>query len=111
MIVNAVKTRIFKEGDALLPFITSNLKQLAEESVIVVTSKIVSHSERRVTAIESPKTRENLIKSESQWAMRTKYTWLTIKDDMVMASAGVDESNADGKIILLLKDSFKAAEN
>ena len=27
-----------------------------------------------------------------------------------MASAGIDESNADGKMILLPKDSFKSAE-
>ena len=36
--------------------------------------------------------------------------WLTIKDGMVMATAGIDESNGDGKLILLPKNSFKAAE-
>jgi F420-0:gamma-glutamyl ligase len=51
-----------------------------------------------------------LIKNESELAIKTKYTWLTIKDGMVMASAGIDESNAKGKLILLPKDSFKSAE-
>ena len=53
--------------------------------------------------------REKIIKAESDYMLRTKYTWLTIKDGMVMSSAGIDESNADGKIILLPKDSFKVA--
>ena len=42
-------------------------------------------------------------------AVRTKYVWLTIKDGMVMASSGIDESNANGKLILLPKNSFKTA--
>jgi F420-0:gamma-glutamyl ligase len=50
-----------------------------------------------------------LIKQESDFAIKTKYVWLTIKDGMVMSSSGVDESNANGKIILLPKDSFYSA--
>ena len=51
-----------------------------------------------------------LIKQESDFAIKTKLTWLTIKDGMVMSSAGIDESNAEGKLILLPKDSFQSAE-
>lgn len=109
MLVRPVKTRIFKEGEALVPFIVRHIKKVPERTVVVVTSKIVSLSESRAHAIEDAHTRERLIRAESQWAMRTKYTWLTIKDNMVMSSAGVDESNADGKIILLPEDSFAAA--
>ena len=39
----------------------------------------------------------------------TRYVWLTVKDGMAMSSAGIDESNANGKLILLPKNSFKAA--
>lgn len=41
--------------------------------------------------------------------MKTKYTWLTIKDGMVLANAGIDQSNAGGKCILLPRDSFASA--
>ncbi|MDD3729120.1 MAG: coenzyme F420-0:L-glutamate ligase [Candidatus Pacebacteria bacterium] len=51
-----------------------------------------------------------MIKKESRIAIPTKYVWLAIKDRMVMASAGIDESNANGKLILLPKDSFKTAD-
>ena len=108
MLIRAIRTRIFKEGEPLVSFITRYLKNIHDGSVIVVTSKIVALSEKRVREIKNMHTREEIIKSESQWAMKTKYTWLTIKDNMVMSSAGVDESNANGKIILS-KDSFKTA--
>ncbi len=109
MEIKAIKTRVFKPNENLLSFIEKNIPKLRDGSVLVVTSKIVALSEGRVENIEDDKTRERLIKAESQWAMRTKYTWLTIKDNMVMSSAGIDESNANGKIILLPRDSFLAA--
>ncbi|MCL4392504.1 coenzyme F420-0:L-glutamate ligase [Patescibacteria group bacterium] len=110
MIIKAIRTRVFKEGEPLLPFINHSVKKLRDESILVVTSKIVSLSEGNVREIKNSRTREDLIKAESEFAMRTKYTWLTVKDGMVMSSAGVDESNANGKIILLPRDSFKTAE-
>ncbi len=109
MIVRAVRTKIFNEGEDLVVFIKKYVKRLREKSILVVTSKIVSLAERRTCEIKDRRTRERLIKAESQWAMKTKYTWLTIKDNTVMSSAGVDESNARGKIILLPRDSFGAA--
>lgn len=109
MEIKAIKTKVFKPNEDLFSFIENNVLKLKDGSVLVVTSKIVSLSEGRVENIEDDKTRERLIKAESEWAMRTKYTWLTIKDNMVMSSAGIDESNANGKIILLPHDSFLAA--
>jgi dihydrofolate synthase / folylpolyglutamate synthase len=109
MLIRAMRTRVFQKGEPLIPFIARHIKNVRDGSVIVVTSKIISLSEKRVREIKDARTRERIIKAESQWAMKTKYTWLTIKDDMVMASAGIDESNANGKIILLPKDSFKTA--
>ena len=109
MLLTPIKTSIFKEGDDLIKFITNHVKKLPNKSILVVTSKIVALSERRTHPIYNKHTKEELIKKESEWAMETKYTWLTIKDGMVMSSAGIDESNAAGKLILLPKDSFAAA--
>jgi coenzyme F420-0:L-glutamate ligase len=109
MIIRPIKTRVFEEGESLLNFISDYVSRLREESVIVVTSKIVALAEKRTAVIKDNKTKEKLIHAESELAVSTKYTWLTIKDGMVMASAGIDESNANGKLILLPKDSFKSA--
>jgi len=71
----------------------------------------VALSDGRVEDYKSRKNRERIIKCESEFAIKTKYTWLTIKDGIVMSSSGVDESNADGKIIFLPEDSFQSAQN
>ena len=109
MIIQPIKTRVFQEGDDLFAFITDYFKKLSEKSVIVVTSKIVALAEKRTAVVENIKSKEKLIRAESEFAIPTKYVWLTVKDGMVMASAGIDESNANGKLILLPKDSFKTA--
>jgi len=109
MIIRPIKTHVFQEGDDLFAFITDYFKKLSEKSVVVVTSKIVALSEKRTAAAENIKMKEKLIRAESEFAIPTKYVWLTVKDGMVMASAGIDESNANGKLILLPKDSFKTA--
>lgn len=109
MRVRPITTRIFEEGEDLAGFIVSQVKNLKERSVLVVTSKIVALSERRTAVIETIQTKERLIHAESEIAIPTKRVWLTVKDGMVMPAAGIDESNANGKLILLPKDSFKAA--
>lgn len=109
MTVEPIKTRVFKEGEDLFLFITHYIDKVPERSIIVITSKIVALSERRTVIIENNRTKEKIIRAESKLAIPTRHVWLTIKDGMVMASAGVDESNANGKLVLLPKDSFKAA--
>jgi len=108
MQIKAIKTGIFKEREELIPFIFKYIKKIPENSVLVITSKIVALSEGRVVSSKSNKVK--LIKRESKFALKTKYTWLTIKDGTIMADAGIDESNANQKLILLPKNSFLSAE-
>lgn len=109
MIVQPLKTALFREGQSLEDFLVRQLSTLHEKSVVVVTSKIVALAEGRVATCPNEKVFVNIVKAESQWAVKTKYTWLTIKDGMVLASAGVDRSNADGKCVLLPTDSYHSA--
>lgn len=113
MQVKPLKTRVFREGEDLISFILKYVKKLPERSVLVITSKIVALSEKRTVEIDPKishdKLREKIIRAESEFAIKTEMAWLTIKDGMIMASAGIDESNAAGKLILLPKNSFKTA--
>ena len=68
--------------------------------------KIVSLAEGRTADVYR---KEELIHKESVWSLKTQHVWLTIKDGHVMANAGIDESNANGRLILLPNDSFTAA--
>lgn len=109
MIINPIKTRIFQPEENLFAFIIEHISDLKEGDILVVTSKIISYAEGRYVFPYTEKMRDEIIAKESTFVLRTKYTWLTIKDGTVMASAGVDESNADGRLLLLPKDSWKTA--
>ncbi|MBP7992182.1 MAG: coenzyme F420-0:L-glutamate ligase [Candidatus Magasanikbacteria bacterium] len=109
MQVKALKTRLFLENENLVDFIIEHVPTLTDGSILVITSKIVALAEGRTVPTNDHATKEQYIKSESEFALETKYTWLTIKDGTVMAAAGIDASNANGKLILLPKDSFASA--
>ena len=110
MLVKPIKTKIFKENGNLFSFLDKYLPKIKNKDIIIVTSKIVALSEGRFCVVKNKIEKETIIKNESDWAMKTKYVWLTIKDGDVLANAGIDESNANGKIILLPKNSFDSAE-
>src|SRR3989344_3216380 len=109
MIVRPIKTRVFQERENLFSFIVKHIKSIREKSILVITSKIVALSEGRTVVAKDKKAKEKIIRKESSFAMSTKYVWLTLKDGMLMASAGIDESNANGKLILLPRDSYKTS--
>lgn len=109
MLITPIRTRLCKEGDDLAAFVVEHIRQLPEKSVLVVTSKIVSLAEGRAVAISGKDDREEWVKKEADLSIKTKYTWMTLRDGMAMSSAGVDESNGNGKLILLPKDCFASA--
>ncbi len=109
MYVNSIRTRIFSEGEDLVAFIFDNVKSLKSGTVLVVTSKIVALAEGRTAVVRDAKAKDKLIRAESDWAHKTRFVTLTIKDGVPMANAGIDDSNAKGKLILLPKDSFESA--
>ncbi len=109
MEIKAIKTSIFKEKESLEGFIKKHVKKLREGDILVVTSKIVSLAEGRIKTFESEKERDECIKSESELALRPSKRWFTICAGMLTTIAGIDESNAGGKSILLPKNSFATA--
>lgn len=109
MEIRALKTSLFVAGQDLFLFITEHLPALQDGAILVVTSKIVALSENRLIAKGDNISKEEIIRQESSFALRTSQVYLTIKDGAVMANAGIDESNAGNNFILLPKDSFKAA--
>lgn len=109
MKVESVKTRLFVEGENLVMFIREHIRSITEKSVLVVTSKIAALSESRTAPARNGRAFTALVRRESDRAVRTKYVWLTMKDEMVMASSGIDASNANGRLILLPRDSYALA--
>jgi F420-0:gamma-glutamyl ligase len=115
MNVLPVRTRIFTVGENLVDFIVEHIPEVPEGAILVITSKIAALAENRQVPIESKEQKVDLIKQESELAIPSQvegFPWLTIKDGFVMASAGIDESNADGSYYILLpKDSHQVAHD
>ena len=110
MIVNPIKTSVVRVGDDLMKHIIMHIPKLQEKIIVVVTSKIVAYAEGRWVPSASARRKAELVREESDWQMKTKYCWLTIKDGTILGSAGVDESNAHGGLVLLPRDSYASAE-
>jgi coenzyme F420-0:L-glutamate ligase len=111
MLVSSIKTRLFVEGEDLAAFIGEHSKTIKNGSIIAICSKIVALSEGRVALAHTREEKEALIAKESEWRRQVMTRWwLTVRDGTVVVNGGIDESNAEGKLILLPEDSFKTAE-
>jgi coenzyme F420-0:L-glutamate ligase / coenzyme F420-1:gamma-L-glutamate ligase len=80
--------------------------------IVVVTSKVVSKSEGRVVACADAAERERIIDSESVrlLARRGSTRIVETHHGLVLAAAGVDESNTDsGTVVLLPLDPDESA--
>ena len=109
MQVTAVHTDVFKEDTNLANFILRFISHVEENTVLGVSSKVVALWKNNTVPYTSAAQKEELIKQHSQAALKTPLAWLTIKDGMVMTNAGIDESNAQGKLILL-PDCYACAD-
>lgn len=101
MNVTAVRTEVFEEGADLPAFILRFIPHVPENTVLAVSSKVVALWKSNTVPYKNAAQKETLIKQHSTSALKTPLAWLTLKDGMVMTNAGIDESNARGKLILL----------
>lgn len=109
MKIKAIKTRIFLPNENLRLFIDQHIKTIKDGDILVVTSKIAALSEGRFMAKWDKNKKQEIIRRESELMIPAKHICLTVKDGMVMASAGIDESNGNGLLIFLPRDSWKIA--
>lgn len=112
MIVTPIKTEAItpeKQRD-LTSILDTFLVSLEEKSILVITSKIVSICEGSVVPISQAQ-KSDLIKQQSSLYIppeQSKYNiTLTVKDNTLIPTAGIDESNGNGYYILWPKDSHQ----
>lgn len=113
MQVKAIKTHKITEKDTdILKIIDKYIPRLAEKSIVVVTSKIVAICEGRV-AQDTEGMRDALVEKEAAYYLPRhshKYDFcISIKNNTFVATAGIDRSNANGKLVLWPKDPQKSA--
>ena len=106
MLVEAVKTRVLHPPkDDLLEAISGSKIFLRERDVVAVTSKVVSIWQGRCIPQESVEDKDELIKQESEQYLEREnvpgeYVIFTLKQNLLVPSAGIDASNASEHYIL-----------
>jgi dihydrofolate synthase / folylpolyglutamate synthase len=115
MYVEAIYTHCIECGEILEQVLDRYVSELlAEQVVLAVTSNIVSICQKRVVH-KATFSKEVLVKQEADAIIDTEhnvhnsYLNLTIKDNILVPSAGIDESNGNGMYILYPKDVQKMA--
>lgn len=104
MNIKTFKTSKIVPGRNLYKILDRYLPKLNDNDIVIITSKIVSLSQRRVVKNDGKVTRFELAKKEAQYYLPEKYVkygvHLTITNDVLIASAGIDESNGAGYFVL-----------
>ncbi|MBI2551367.1 coenzyme F420-0:L-glutamate ligase [Candidatus Uhrbacteria bacterium] len=108
MQIQPIRCPLFKENGSLETYISKIIPVLRNSDILVITSKIVALSQGRIVE-NGPGRKSNVIREESEQVIKTKWCYLTLKDGHWCPNAGVDESNARGKLILWPTDSYLVA--
>lgn len=112
MKVTVYKTdKITSRSHDLFGLLDTALPSLSDGSIVAIAAKVVSLCEGRVVPLEGA-VKDDLICEESQWYLPRagKYdVSFTITHDMLIPTAGIDESNSNDNYILWPKDPQASA--
>lgn len=89
----------------------NNIKSLEDHSIVVITSKIISICQRRVVKIGTID-KLKLIHKEAKYYLPSNNKYhisLTVTNNLLVPTAGIDESNGNGYYILWPKNVQKSA--
>ncbi len=109
MQLTPIRTTVFTQGTNLPSFIRQFIPSVQENTVLAISSKVVALWKNNTVPYKSAQQKEQLIIAQSRAALKTPLAWLTIKEGMVMTNSGIDESNANGKLVLL-PDCYACAQ-
>ena len=107
MEITPIKTKLFKQSDSLDKFLFAHLPPLKNGDIICLSSKVAGLAEGRIYK-KSEKLK--LLKQESSYYKKTALCYFTVRQGLICANAGIDESNAFDKIILLPQNPYKTAD-
>jgi len=118
MQIRPIKTRVLvPPKDDLLGAIKQALSAIAlrEKSILAVASKVAAVWQGRCLSRQQVKDKDELIKKEADFYLERKETpgqccMLTIKNNLLVPTAGIDESNASDYYILWPERPYQAAK-
>ncbi len=103
MLVKGIKTHRIEVNDCLEQILDQYIQELVDEDIIAITSKIISIIQGRLVSKYSI-CKNLLIKQEADLLLETDRNpydlYLTVKNGILIPSAGIDESNVHGVYVL-----------
>jgi putative folate metabolism gamma-glutamate ligase len=115
MNIQTIKTdKITPNTLSVTDLIEQYISKFEDNSILVITSKVVSICEGSL-AKKTTQSKNDLAAEEADFYLppsQSKYdVTLTIKNNQLIPSAGIDESNSDGHFIFWPKDPQQTANN
>lgn len=112
MKITPVKTKAIILGDKLFDVIDEAIPTLSKNCVVAVTSKIVSICEGNLVEIGT-QDKQELMAEQADYFLPPKYSTygftITMKHNVLIPSAGIDESNGNGFYVLWPHDPQNTA--
>jgi F420-0:gamma-glutamyl ligase len=102
MIATPYKTRPVVPGDVLFDILDTAITALDERSVVAVSSKIAAICEGSVVPMDTGD-KDALVRQQAELYLppdNEYHASLTVKNNMLIANAGIDESNGNGNYVL-----------
>jgi dihydrofolate synthase / folylpolyglutamate synthase len=107
MQATAIKTHRIEQTDLLEEVLDAYVRDLVNDDILVITSKIISVLQGAMVPKNSVKKRD-LIEKEADYVLDTPDNpydlYLTLKNNILIPSAGIDESNVHDAYVLYPKD-------
>ncbi len=112
MTITAIRTpKVLPQKSDFFLLLKKVLPRVREKSIVVVTSKIIALTEGRFVNKKNAR-KKDLIQAEAEYVVadpEAKYgITLTIKNNLLIPTAGIDESNAKGTYVFWPKDPQKS---
>lgn len=113
MTIKAYQThKITGKDTDILKILDAYLPELNEKSIVVITSKIIGLCEGNFIDAKNAN-KDKLVAQEANFYLPKEENnygvYITIKDTILAATAGIDESNTDGKIVFWPKNPQESA--
>lgn len=105
MKINSYRTHKIIPQESIFKIIEHYIPAMPNKSILVITSKIISLCQNRVRRKEEVPDKFTLIQEEADLYLEGDYSkkygiCLTIKNGILIPTAGIDESNSDGNYVL-----------
>lgn len=114
MEIKAIKTHRIEFGDSLENILDMYIGTIAEGEIIAITSKIISICQGNFIK-KTDISKYDLVRQEADLLLATDKNpydiYLTIKDGILLPTAGIDESNVNDVYVLLPRDVQDTAKS